>query len=334
MIADTANNAMVIAADDDMPVPGLMPGIMVGGPLARAYKREYITLSATKWIGGIGAIIWMSIYGSGWVEWSAFLTFYVLNMFGITLGYHRLFSHRTFKTSQPMEYFLGILAQMAAIGSVIKWAADHRRHHRHTDRPGDAHSPFYDSHGNPMSGWRAKYMSHFGWVLDETYTVHEAYGGGLLDSPAAQYCHRTRWMWFFVSIVVLPAIWGLAFAGNWQQLVGTILIGGGLRSLTVLHALLCLNSVAHLYGYQNFKGPQNAQNNWVLAILILGEGWHNNHHHHANAAHVRFRWYEIDITGSVILLMEKLGLVWDVQRAPEYGVDSNGDLVFKSKLAR
>ncbi|MEP7349692.1 MAG: fatty acid desaturase [Sphingorhabdus sp.] len=331
MISKTADNSIVLAPEDDMPVPGFMPGIMVGGPYARSYRREYITLSATKWVAGGGALIWMAIYGSGWVEWSAFVTFYVLNMLGIAIGYHRLFAHRAFKTSQPMEYLFGIMAQMAAIGSLVKWAVDHRRHHRHTDRPGDAHSPLYDSHGNPQTGWRAFYMSHFGWVLDDTYTVHEAYGKGLLDSPAAQYCHRTRWLWFIVSIFVLPALWGLAFAATWQQLVGTILIGGGLRSLLVLHALLSLSSIGHLYGSQNFKGTQNSRNNFFLALLTLGEGWHNNHHHHANSAHFKMRWYEIDMSGSLILLLEKIGLVWDVQLAPKYRVSSEGELVFKSK---
>lgn len=319
------------AANRDVAVDGLMPGIMVGGPVARAYRREYIFLSATKWVGGIGAFVWLYLYGSSWIEWSAFLFFYVVNILGITIGYHRLFSHRSFRTSVAVEYLFGILAQMAAMGSVLKWAADHRRHHRYTDRPGDAHSPFFDSYGQPMSGWRAKYMSHFGWIVDDTFTVIESYGSGLTDSPAAQFAHRTRIFWYITSVIALPALWALAFGGGWKLIVGTILIGGMLRSLAVLHAILGLNSIGHTYGYQNFKGPQNAQNNWVLAILTLGEGWHNNHHHHANAADLRFRWYEFDVTGSVILLMEKLGLVWDVQRAPKYRVDSNGELAFKSK---
>ncbi|MBK8375136.1 acyl-CoA desaturase [Sphingorhabdus sp.] len=319
---DGASNAA-----EEQPVEGIKPGIWVGGPLAAAYRREYLTLSGVKWAGAIGAIIWMLVYGSGWVEWTGFLALYIMNMLGISLGYHRLFAHRAFKTSQAMEYILGAMAAMVAVGSVIKWSIDHRRHHRYTDRPGDAHSPFYDSFGKPMTGFRGFYMAHFGWVLDETYTDVKVYGRGLIDSPAAVFCSRTRWWWFFASLVVMPALWWLAFGSTWQQLVGTILIAGGLRSLIVLHVFLSLASFGHVTGYQNFKGKQNSRNNWFMSILMLGEGWHNNHHHHARAADFRIRWYEYDPSGWVIWLLEKVGLVWDVKWMPKYVVDKNGEVV-------
>lgn len=319
---------LALGPGDEAPADGIKPGIFVGGPLARWHRREYVTLSGTKWLGAIAAIPWMIVYGSGWVEWSAFLFFYVLNVMGISIGYHRLFSHRTFKTSRPMEYIFGTLAQIGAMGSALKWAADHRRHHANTDRAGDTHSPFYDSYGKPMTGWRAMYMCHFGWLLDDTYTDVGSYGKkDLVGDPVALYCHRTRWFWYFVSIIILPALWALAFGGGWQLVIGTILIGGSLRNLAVLHAILSLNSIGHVYGYQNFKGPQNAQNNWFVALITLGEGWHNNHHHHANAAYMGIRWYEFDPTGAVILLLEKLGLVWDVQRCPPYRAQDDGQLV-------
>jgi stearoyl-CoA desaturase (Delta-9 desaturase) len=311
----------------EAPIAGVVSGVLVGGTVPGENRREYGSMSAIKWAGGISAIVWMVVYGSGSVEWSAFALFYVLNMIGISVGYHRLFSHRTFKTSRAMEYTLGILAQMAALGSVLKWATDHRRHHALTDRPGDTHSPYYDGHGEPMSGFRAMYMAHFGWVLGESYTDLGVYGKELIKDPVVQFCHRTRFLWFFISVAVLPAIWGWALVGTGQAIIGTVLIGGFLRSLAALHAILSLNSFGHTYGYQNFKGPQNSQNNWMVALATMGEGWHNNHHQYANAAYLRFRWYEIDFTGSVILLLEKLGLVWDVKRAPKFAVGTDGELV-------
>jgi stearoyl-CoA desaturase (Delta-9 desaturase) len=317
------------AAQDDQPSAGVIPGLMVGGPLARWHWREYATLSGTKWLGSFAAIYWLIAYGSSWIEWTAFFFFYALNVMGISIGYHRMFSHRTFKTSRPMEYIFGTLAQIGAMGSALKWAADHRRHHANTDRVGDTHSPFFDSYGNKIRGWRAMYMSQFGWLLDDTYTDITSFGKGLIDDPVALYCHRTRWFWYFASIVILPAIWGFAFGGTWQVAVGCILIGGSLRNLAVLHAILSLNSLGHTHGYQNFKGPQNAQNNWFVALITLGEGWHNNHHHHANAAYLGIRWYEFDPSGAVLLGLEKLGLIWDVQRCPPYVVGADGQLTLK-----
>jgi stearoyl-CoA desaturase (Delta-9 desaturase) len=312
---------------DDAPVAGVVPGVLVGGAIPRENRSEYGATSAIKWVGSIGAIVWMVIYGSGTAEWSAFAFFYVLNMIGISVGYHRLFAHRTFKTSRFMEYVLGILAQMAVLGSVLKWASDHRRHHALTDRPGDTHSPYFDEHGTPISGFKGWLFSHLSWVLGDGYTDMRVYGKELIKDPVVLFCHRTRYLWFFVSVAVLPALWGWAFVGTWQAVIGSVLIGGFLRSLAAVHAILSLNSFGHSYGYQNFKGPQNSQNNWMVALATMGEGWHNNHHQYANAAYLRFRWYEIDFTGSVILLLEKLGLVWDVKRAPKFTVGADGELV-------
>ena len=315
------------AVAGDAPKPGVIEGVYIGGPQLRAYTREYLTLSATKWVGSIAALFWMYFYGSGWIEWTGFLLFHTLNMIGMSVGYHRLFTHRSFKTVKPVEYMLGMLCHLASQGPIVKWAADHRRHHANSDRPGDTHSPFFDSYGKPMTGWRAFYNSHFGWILDDTYSDVNHFAKGLVDDPVVQFCDRTRFVWFWLSLTVMPALWAVMLGGGWTEIIGTMLIAGFLRSLFGLHVILALNSVCHKHGYQNFAGPQNAQNNWILAIVTMGEGWHNNHHRHANVAYLRYRWYEIDLTGSFILLLEKLGLAWDVQRAPKYRSDENGQLV-------
>jgi len=316
--------------DPEVEAPGPHPGVLVGGPKAKAKKREYITLSSTKWAGTFLSFGWMAVYGSGWIEWSAFLFFYVLNIMGVVIGYHRYFSHGCFKTSKPMRYFIGILAQMAAQASVLKWAVDHRRHHARTERVGDTHSPYIDSFGRPMKRAEGLWKSHFGWLLDDSHTDNDVYGKGLVDDDVVRWCVKTRWFWYVASVVIFPALWALAFGGGWQVIIGTILIGGFLRSNAVLHAVLSVNSFGHTYGYQNFKGNQMAQNNWILAILTLGDGWHNNHHHHARSASARIRWYEFDFCGFVIWIWEKLGLVWDVQKSPKYVTDEHGSLVSKA----
>lgn len=299
------------------PRPGPAPGVLVGGPEARAKVREYVTLASTKWAGSLLAIVWLLTRPTGWVEWGAFLTFYVLNVLGVVIGYHRYFSHRCFDTSTPMRYFIGILAQLAAQASVLKWAADHRRHHARAERVGDTHSPYWDSFGNPQSS-RTKGLlnAHFGWCLDESVTDLSVYGKGLTDDPVVMWCYRTRWLWYAVSVLLLPALWALAFGGGWSLVIGTVLIGGFLRINAVLHAVLAVNSIGHMYGYERFSGEgHRAKNNWLLAILTLGDGWHNNHHQHPRAATTRVAWWEIDLAGVVIWTWEKMGLVWNVRRA-------------------
>jgi stearoyl-CoA desaturase (Delta-9 desaturase) len=321
-----ANDAAIHSAED-APRQGIKPEVKVGGPIARWHRREYLTLLVTKWTGIFLLVPWLLTFGSGWVEWSSFVFFYVVNMFGAAVGYHRFFAHRAFKTSRPMAYVIGSLAQMSAMGSALKWSADHHRHHSNTDRPGDVHSPFFDEHGTALTGWRSFFHSHVGWLLDDSYTDLTKASKAVTTDPVQLYCHRTRWFWYAFSLVIAPALWGLAFAGDWKSVVGCVLIGGALRNAGTHHAIMALNSLCHTTGYQNFKGPQNAQNNWFVAIVTLGEGWHNNHHHHASAAYTGIRWYEFDLMGAIILGMERVGLVWDVKRCPPYSEAEDGTLV-------
>lgn len=308
----------------DVPRRADVPGILIGGRAGREKKREYLLLSLTRWPGVILAVVWLIVYGSGWLEWSAFLFFYVLNMMGVTIGYHRYFIHNCFKTSRPMRYALGIMAQLAGQASVRKWVLDHRRHHARTDQPGDPHSPYFDSEGRPASGLKAFYNAHMGWFFDESHTDTAIYGKGL-DDEVLRFTHRTRWIWYYVSIFLLPALWALAFAGlDWRAIVGTIFVGGFLRVNAVLHAELSLNSFGHRQGYQLKEGGGESRNNWWLAIVTLGDGWHNNHHHHPRTATNRLRWWEFDFCGAVIRLWEAMGLVWDVQRAPRYVRGADG----------
>lgn len=311
---------------------GPYPGVLVGGPAARAKKREYLTLSITKNLGSIAAVIWMVKYGSGWVEWSGFLFFYVISMMGVVIGYHRYFSHRCFETSKPMRYFIGILAQLASQASVLKWAADHRRHHARAERIGDTHSPYLDSYGKPMGRIKGLANSQVGWLLDDTHTDYSVYGKGLVDDEVVNFCIRTRWFWYFASVVLLPGSWALAFGGP-EFVLGTILIAGFLRINVVLHAVLAVNSFGHTYGKERYKNNHKAKNNWIIAILTLGDGWHNNHHQHPRSAVAGMAWYEIDICGLVVRLWEKMGLVWNVHYPPKLVRDEAGNWVEEKRAA-
>lgn len=284
-----------------------------GGPEAEARRREHLIYAAIKQGGALLAVAYIALWPTGWVEWSGFAVFYVLNILGMSIGYHRYFTHKAFETSKPMRYALGILAQFGVYGSLKRWVADHRRHHSYADRPGDIHSPHIDDYGKAIAGRAGIKHAHLGWAYGDAMTNMDLYGKGVVGDPVIEWCHKTRYVWFAFSAVVAPAIWGLVFGGP-QAVLGTIMVAGFLRLALALHAIAAVNSFGHRFGYQNFTDMDEARNNAWLGYITLGEGWHNNHHAHPRGYSTQARWFEIDASGWIILAMEKLGLVWNVQR--------------------
>jgi stearoyl-CoA desaturase (delta-9 desaturase) len=248
------------------------------------------------------------------VESSAFAFFYVINILSMSLGYHRFFMHRSFQTSKFMRYAIAILAQLGTFGCLRRWIAEHRRHHGHSDEPGDIHSPYFDDYGRPLSGVSGWKYAHLGWVFNKSITDETIYGRGVAEDPAIQFVDKYRIAIFLISTIGLPALWALAF-GTVDAIIGTILIAGFLRSTLALHAIASVNSFGHMYGSKRFEGKGEARNNWLVAILTLGEGWHNNHHAYPSSATTGLAWYEIDMTGWLIWALEKTGLVWNVRWA-------------------
>ncbi|QGN55141.1 acyl-CoA desaturase [Novosphingobium sp. Gsoil 351] len=295
--------------------------VWFGTTEAMSRRREHLFYAAVKQGGALVAIGWLLLQPTGWVEWSGFALFYVLNILSMSLGYHRYFTHKAFQTSRPMRYGLAALAQFGMYGSLRRWVADHRRHHALSDRPGDIHSPWVDGHGRPLSGKAGLKHSHLGWAYDDVVTNTDLYGKGVLGDPAIEWAHRTRYLWLVISVLVAPTLWAMAWGGGLavsaNTLIGTILVAGFLRAALALHAIAAVNSFGHVHGYRNFEVGDTARNNLVLGYLTLGEGWHNNHHAHARAASNHMRWWEIDMTGWVIAGLEKLGLIWDV-RWPDF----------------
>jgi stearoyl-CoA desaturase (delta-9 desaturase) len=296
------------------PVP--LFGVRYGGPEAKAKRAEVIFYAMTKQVGGFIALWWIVTQPTGWVEWSGFLVFYVLSLLGADLCFHRYFAHRGFKTSGFMRWVLGIWMELGAYGSLRTQIADHRRHHACTDRPGDPHSPYFDGHGQPLEGFKGLKHAHLGWIMDDTTTDLDVYGKGLREDPVISFCHDTRVLWYVLSALVLPALWACAFGGP-QQIFGTILIAGFLRMVLALHGFALINSLGHYKGGTRFDSGDQSRNNWIVAIIALGEGWHNNHHAHPRSAFHGHSWREPDPTAWVIMLFERLGLIWDVQRPPK-----------------
>ncbi len=307
----------VVARDAGSPEKNLLlarwrRGVAYGTQDAASRRVEHLTYVIVKQGGGLLGLAWVALQPTGWIEWSGFALFYVLNILGMSLGYHRYFTHRSFETSRPMRYALGALAQFGMYGSLRRWCADHRRHHAFSDRPGDPHSPHIGNRGQPIAGVEGLRHAHLGWLYDDCVTSLEIYGKGVVGDPAIEWAHRTRWFWMAVSLVGLPALWGYALGGA-AAVPGAILVAGFLRAALATHAIAAVYSFGHIYGYRNFEVGDTSRNNLLLGYLTLGEGWHNNHHAHGRAASNRVRFWEVDMTAWLIRAMEMTGLVWNVR---------------------
>ncbi|MBK8794317.1 MAG: acyl-CoA desaturase [Holophaga sp.] len=228
---------------------------------------------------------------------------YLVRMFAITAGYHRYFSHRAFRMGRVPQFLLAFLAQTSAQKGVLWWAAHHRDHHRHSDTPKDIHSPI------AQSFW----WSHVGWVLSDEFDTYNPktipdYG----KYPELVFLNRYHW--------ICPWIYGAGIFGFGllSGLGGGAALAWGLALSTVLlfHATFSINSLAHLWGSRRFRTPDHSRNNPVLALITLGEGWHNNHHRFAAACRQGFRWWELDITWLILLGFRALHIVRDMRPWP------------------
>lgn len=222
---------------------------------------------------------------------------YLVRMFGLTAGYHRYFSHRTFKTSRAFQLVLALLGLFSFQKGPLWWAAHHRHHHRHSDQHGDLHSP----------GLQGFLWAHMGWILT---TDHDATDYKRI-ADFAKY-KELVWLNEYPSIpgVVLGAV--LLLAGGLPALVWGLFIS----TVITWHCTFSINSLTHMFGKRRYKTKDDSRNNWLLAIICLGEGWHNNHHYYPGSTRQGFYWWEIDLTYYGLKALSWLGLVWDLRSPP------------------
>ena len=258
---------------------------------------------------------------NGILNWQDVLIFFVMFIplgFGITVGFHRLFTHRSFKTSAPMRALWAILGSMAVEGPVIEWVAYHRRHHAFSDEEGDPHSP-HVGHG---VGWRGAlkglFYAHVGWVLFSTEPAEETrYAPDLLKDPVVKFIDRTFVLWAVLGLAI-PFGLGYLLTGTMQGALLGLLWGGAVRIFVLHHITFCINSLCHFFGERTFDTGDESRNLRWLAPFTFGEAWHNNHHAFPTSARHGIGKGELDPSAGVIWLMEKSGLIWDVVRiSPE-----------------
>jgi stearoyl-CoA desaturase (delta-9 desaturase) len=240
---------------------------------------------------------------------------YLLTAVGITVGFHRLLTHRAFQTHPWLERTFAVLGSLSVQGSVMDWVADHRKHHAHTDREGDPHSP-HVGHGSGLAGlWHA----HVGWLLEtQGQADWRRYAPDLYEDPAMRSIGRGFPLLALVSLLV-PAAAGFALHGGTAAGALRGLVWGGLvRIFFVHHVTWSVNSVCHFFGSRRFDVEDQSTNVGWLAVLSLGESWHHNHHAFPRSAYHGLRWWEIDPSGMIIGGLERAGLAWNVVRiAPE-----------------
>jgi stearoyl-CoA desaturase (Delta-9 desaturase) len=238
------------------------------------------------------------------VHWSDLVllgTMYVLVAIGVTVGYHRMLTHRSFVPHPAVKVALLILGSMALEGDAIQWTATHTKHHALADQPGDPHSP--------LDGF---FHAHLGWIFAETDADPRKYCRHLLQDRLVVFVSRTSLLWVVIALGVPFAVGGAL--GGWAGALTGLLWGGLVRQFLTHHVTWSVNSVCHTFGKRAFETKDASRNEWVVGLLGFGEGWHNNHHAFPRSAFHGLRWWQFDLAGYVIRMLERLGLASEVYR--------------------
>jgi stearoyl-CoA desaturase (delta-9 desaturase) len=245
------------------------------------------------------------VIASGW-SWSGFaiaLGLYYVRMFFITAGYHRYFSHRSFKTSRVFQFVLAWAAESTAQKGVLWWAGHHRRHHKYSDHEGDIHSVKLDGF----------WWSHVGWIVGSDPEFDEPDLEHVKD--LARY-PELRWLQKYNMLPPVLLAGAMFLLGGWHLLLWGFLVS----TVMAWHGSFSINSLAHLIGRRRYQTTDESRNSLMLALITLGEGWHNNHHHYMTSANQGWRWYEIDVSYYVLRVLGWMGLVWDIRVPPAHVV--------------
>jgi stearoyl-CoA desaturase (delta-9 desaturase) len=297
-------------------------GLIRGSP-ATAIKPS-ANETADRIITGLVTVVPILLLGlAAWQTWSEALRWsdlvvlalvYFVTALGVTVGFHRLLTHRSFSTSPWLRGLFAALGSAAIEGPVTSWVADHRKHHACSDREGDPHSP-HVGHGTGLRGaLRGFYHAHVGWLFIHTQRAcKERFAPDLLADPVIRFIDRTFIIWALAGLAIAFGL-GVAIGGSIAAGLTALLWGGAVRVFVVHHVTYSVNSLCHMFGRRPFDTKDESRNLAWLALPTLGEAWHNNHHAFpTSAVHGLGRW-QIDPSGLLIAGLERLGLAWDVVR--------------------
>ncbi|MGY3617476.1 acyl-CoA desaturase [Bradyrhizobium sp. USDA 10063] len=278
----------------------------------RLQRRHFILFDVLPFIGtliALGALFYRPI---GALEISLFFVMWLVTGLGLTVGYHRLFTHRAFATSTAVSAMLIIMGSMAGRGPMVSWAAMHRRHHELSDHEGDLHSP--NLHGESFLGRLRGFLhAHLTWMIEHDYPNVAHYVPDLMAQPVLVRVNSYYFAWVLLGLLIPTVIGGLVAGSLWGAVAG-FLWGGVVRMFVVEQAMSGINSVMHTFGARPYRTRgDNSRNLGVMAWLAWGEGWHNNHHAFPYSAAFGLRWFEFDPGYLFIRLLAALGLAWNVK---------------------
>jgi stearoyl-CoA desaturase (delta-9 desaturase) len=259
------------------------------------YKVAVLVAVIVPLIATIYAICSLWERAVNWLDLALLLSFYILTALGVTIGFHRMLTHRSFRPHPIVKFILLVLGSMALEGPALEWAATHVKHHAQSDREGDPHSP--------VEGF---FHAHIGWMFKDSMADPNVYCKNLVKDPTVVFVSRTFFLWTALSLLIPFAL------GGWTGL----LWGGLVRIFLTHHVTWSVNSICHTFGKRDFETPDRSHNEWIIGLLALGEGWHNNHHAFPRSAFHGLHWWQFDLSGYVIRALERAGLVHDVYRIP------------------
>jgi stearoyl-CoA desaturase (Delta-9 desaturase) len=272
--------------------------------------------------GLVMAIVMSFVWGFSWVNVGIMVGMYLATFVGITVGFHRLFTHRSFHTVKPIQFVLGVLGSMTLQGPLADWVGRHRRHHQHSDSEGDPHSPY--PHGKGFWGFfRGFWHAHIGWAFAPMPAELDRYAGDIRRCKMLRTVSALFPLWALLGVVI-PAAIGLAFLG-WRGAISGFLWGGLVRILLGHHVTWCVNSVCHIWGKKPYASGDESRNNAVIGLLALGEGWHNNHHTFPSSARHGLRWWQIDISYYIIQALVVCRLAWKVRLPTAHELAMRGE---------
>jgi stearoyl-CoA desaturase (delta-9 desaturase) len=271
-----------------------------------------VTVLPILGLGVVGWQVWNSVLH--WSDVAVFIICYGLTGLGVTVGFHRHLTHRSFKAKRWLRGLLAILGSVAIEGPVISWVADHRKHHTYSDQEGDPHSPHVGHGGGLRGALKGLAHAHVGWLFIHTHRgARKRYARDLIEDPVISFVDRTFLVWVFAGFLAAFGL-GYVIGGTLDAALTGLLWGAGVRMLVVHHVTYSINSLCHFFGRQRFPTDDESRNLLWLALPTFGESWHNNHHAFPTSAFHGLKRWEIDPSALVIRGLERLGLVWDVVR--------------------
>jgi stearoyl-CoA desaturase (delta-9 desaturase) len=283
-------------------------------PMTRLERYANVAAVLVPFLGFLVAAVTLWSRAVGPSDMAILAGTYLLTGVGVTVGYHRLLTHRSFATHRWVAYLLAVLGSMAVQGPVIDWVADHRKHHAHTDTDGDPHSP----HVGDGSGLRGLWHAHVGWLFSvQGQAAKRRYAPDMVEDRGMRAINRAFPALAALSLAI-PAALGWLLTGTGAGAATGLLWGGLVRIFFLHHVTWSINSICHFYGRRRFETDDYSTNVAWLAPISLGEAWHHNHHAFPRSASHGLRWWELDVSALVIRALQRLGLAWNVVRiAPQ-----------------